>query len=56
MKSPCLGCTERKLHCHSQCRKYIEYKNKHKTSNREENEYLDYLQSAIRRMRGRRLA
>lgn len=27
MKSPCLGCEERKYKCHSICNKYIEFKN-----------------------------
>lgn len=25
IQSPCLGCEDRELHCHSACEKYIEY-------------------------------
>ena len=52
MESPCLDCEERKLYCHSVCKNYISYKNNHKTCDKGENQYLDYLQSAIRRMKG----
>ena len=26
MNAPCMHCTERKIHCHNDCERYLEYK------------------------------
>ena len=60
VNSPCHCCTERQLHCHSKCGKYLNYKQaleavkecvrKQKDI---EVEYTDYVLKAMRRSKGR---
>ncbi|WP_187116703.1 hypothetical protein [Anaerosalibacter massiliensis] len=52
MKVPCKDCMRRTLGCHSHCTAYREYKNRFKSRDRVENEYLGYVEGAIKRMKG----
>lgn len=52
MKVPCKDCMRRKIGCHSYCTAYREYKDKYKSRDKEESEYLCYLEGAMRRMKG----
>ncbi len=36
MKSPCLGCKDRFIGCHSKCDKYIKYRNEYDKLNKKE--------------------
>lgn len=52
MIAPCKNCKDRKLYCHDKCKKYIEWKNKQKSRDAEECEYMNYLEGAMKRMKG----
>lgn len=52
MIAPCKNCRDRKLYCHDKCKKYIEWKNKQKSRDAEECEYMNYLEGAMKRMKG----
>lgn len=53
MKAPCKDCMKRKVGCHSNCNKYKKWKSKQKSRDEEEVEYKNYLEGAMKRMKGR---
>lgn len=52
MKAPCKDCVKREIGCHSNCNKYKKWKSKQKSRDKEEVEYVGYLEGTMKRMKG----
>lgn len=53
MRNPCKpDCEGRTMYCHSHCDNYKEWKSQYRNRDQEEQEYMEYVTSAIDRMKG----